>query len=134
MNCDKLEIQGFAWRTPYPRPFTHLSLEERRQLARLRESRMPVAKMATALRRHRSTIHRELKRNWLHDAEVPQAPGKEPVQPNRCFEYSVTDAPDSSVVALPPRTKNRCKLPSLRKAAFGPFSQRIARTRAPFSS
>jgi transposase, IS30 family len=46
-----------------PRLFTHLSIEERRQLSRLRESRTPVARFAVILRRHRSTIHRELNRN-----------------------------------------------------------------------
>lgn len=62
-----------------PRPFAHLSLEERRQPARLRESRISITEIATTLRRHRSTIHRELKRNWWHDTEVPQAEGYWPV-------------------------------------------------------
>ena len=60
-------------------PHSHLNLDERRRLARLRESRMPVASIATALGRHRSTIYRELKRNWRRDAEVPQADGYWPV-------------------------------------------------------
>lgn len=62
-----------------PCPFIHLSLEERRQLARLRESKLSVSGMARALGRHRSTIYRELTRNWWHDAEVPQAAGYWPV-------------------------------------------------------
>lgn len=35
--------------------------------------REPDAEIATAARRHRSTIYRELKRNWRRDAEVPQS-------------------------------------------------------------
>ena len=50
-----------------------------RQLARLHESRTPIAEIAAALGRHRSTIYRELKRNWWRDAEVPQADGYWPV-------------------------------------------------------
>jgi transposase, IS30 family len=34
-----------------PRSFAHLSLEERRRLARLRESKTPVAEIAAALGR-----------------------------------------------------------------------------------
>ena len=40
---------------------------------------MPVAEIAAALGRHRSTIHREIRRNWWHDAEVPQAEGHWPL-------------------------------------------------------
>ncbi|MBP1806930.1 helix-turn-helix domain-containing protein [Rubellimicrobium aerolatum] len=58
-----------------PCPFVHLSLEERRQLARLYESGLSVSEVARRLGRHRSTIYRELKRNWWHDTEVPQAEG-----------------------------------------------------------
>ena len=52
-----------------------LGLEERRRLFRLREAKVPVAQIAPALGRHRSTIHREIRRNGWHDAEVPQAEG-----------------------------------------------------------
>ncbi|MBP1807634.1 IS30 family transposase [Rubellimicrobium aerolatum] len=62
-----------------PCPFVHLSLEERRQLARLREQKIAIDEIARRLGRHRSTIYRELKRNWWHDAEVPQAKGYWPV-------------------------------------------------------
>ncbi|TNC46254.1 IS30 family transposase [Rubellimicrobium rubrum] len=62
-----------------PCSFVHLSLEERRQLARLREQKIAVDEIACRLGRHRSTIYRELKRNFWHDAEVPQAEGYWPV-------------------------------------------------------
>ena len=58
-----------------PCPFVHLSLEERRRLMRLREAKVRVDEIARQLVRHRSTIYREIKRNWWHDAEVPQAEG-----------------------------------------------------------
>ena len=57
----------------------HLSLEERRRIHRLREAKVSVAGIAAALGRHRSTIHRELRRNWWRDAEVPQAEGHWPL-------------------------------------------------------
>ena len=62
-----------------PRSFVHLGLEERRRIHRLREAKVPVARIATALGRHRSTIHREIARNGWRDAEVPQAEGYWPL-------------------------------------------------------
>ena len=62
-----------------PRSFVHLGLEERRRIHRLCEAKVPVARIATALGRHRSTIHREIARNWWRDAEVPQAEGYWPL-------------------------------------------------------
>ena len=38
-----------------------------------------MARIAAALGRHRSTIHREIARNWWRDAEVPQAEGYWPL-------------------------------------------------------
>lgn len=62
-----------------PRLYVHLGPEERRRLHRLREAKTPVAEIAAALGRHRSTIHREIRRNWWHDVEVPQAAGYWPL-------------------------------------------------------
>lgn len=50
-----------------PRPYIHLSLEDRRKIARWLDAKMPVLEMAQHLGRHRSTIHRELKRNRVLD-------------------------------------------------------------------
>ena len=58
-----------------PSSYVHLDIEERRRICRLREAKVPAARIAAALGRHRSTIHREIRRNWWHDAEVPQAEG-----------------------------------------------------------
>ena len=62
-----------------PCSYVHLGLEERRRIHGLREAKVPVAEIAAALGRHRSAIHREIRRNWWHDAEVPQAEGYWPL-------------------------------------------------------
>ncbi len=62
-----------------PCPFVHLSLEERRQLARLREQKIAIDEIARRPGRHRSTVYHELKRNCWYDAEVLQAEGYWPV-------------------------------------------------------
>lgn len=62
-----------------PCSYAHLGLEERRRLFRLREAKTPVAQIAAALGRHRSTIHRGIARNWWHDAEAPKAEGYWPM-------------------------------------------------------
>lgn len=62
-------------------PCSHveLNIEERRILARLLHHKAKVVEIARALSRHRSTIYREIKRNWWHDTEVPEADGYWPV-------------------------------------------------------
>ena len=62
-----------------PCSYVHLCLEERRRIHRLREAKVPIAEIAAALGRHRSTIHREIARNWWHDVEVPQVEGYWPL-------------------------------------------------------
>ena len=52
-----------------------LSMEERRQIERLRLARTPVARIAARLQRHRSTIHRELRRNRFAEQELPELDG-----------------------------------------------------------
>lgn len=47
--------------------FSHLTLDERRLLARLRDAGVPVSRIAERLGRHASTIYRELKRNHFTD-------------------------------------------------------------------
>lgn len=49
------------------RAFNHLTLDERRLLARLRDAGVPVSRIAERLGRHVSTIYRELKRNHFAD-------------------------------------------------------------------
>lgn len=53
----------------------HLTLDERRILARLLHQKISIAQTAAQLGRHRSTIHREIRRNFWHDPEVPMATG-----------------------------------------------------------
>lgn len=49
--------------------YTHLSLDERRELFRLRSAKIPMRVIAQRLNRHPSTLYREIKRNWFHDEE-----------------------------------------------------------------
>ena len=57
------------------RSFVQLSLDERRIIARMHEKKISQAEIARALRRDRSTICRELRRNFWHDRDVPIAEG-----------------------------------------------------------
>ncbi len=50
-------------------PNTHLSLDERRELFRLRSAKIPMRAIAHRLNRHPSTLYREIKRNWFQDEE-----------------------------------------------------------------
>lgn len=63
-----------------------LNVEERKILARLLHHKTRVAEIARVLSRHRSTIYREKKRNWWHDAEVPQADGYWPLTAQKLAE------------------------------------------------
>jgi transposase, IS30 family len=47
--------------------YNHLPLDERRLIFQLREAKVSVPKIAERLGRHRSTIHREIRRNWFDD-------------------------------------------------------------------
>lgn len=58
-----------------PRSYVHLSIEDRRKIARWHDARMPVLEIAQRLGRHRATIHRELKRNRFVDAELQHLSG-----------------------------------------------------------
>lgn len=58
-----------------PRSYAHLSLEDRRKIARWHDAKMPVLEIAARLGRHRATIHRELKRNRFVDAELQDLSG-----------------------------------------------------------
>jgi IS30 family transposase len=47
--------------------YDHLTLGERKLIFQLREAKMSVPRIAERLCRHRSTIHREIRRNWHDD-------------------------------------------------------------------
>ncbi|MDI6028509.1 helix-turn-helix domain-containing protein [Corticibacterium sp. UT-5YL-CI-8] len=57
------------------RSFVQLSLDERRVIARMHEKKISQAEIARTLCRDRSTISRELRRNFWYDREVPIAEG-----------------------------------------------------------
>ncbi len=57
------------------RPDRKLNLDERRILATMLQANATKTTIAETFGRDRSTIHREIKRNWWHDTEVPQADG-----------------------------------------------------------
>jgi transposase, IS30 family len=59
-------------------PYTHLSLSERRETARMHAAKIPLRVIAKRLQRHRSTLYREIQRNWVHDEE-PLYRGSSPV-------------------------------------------------------
>ncbi len=58
--------------------YGHLTLDERRRMFQLREARQPVALIAATLGRHKSTIYRELRRNFFR-GEGPEWQGYFPV-------------------------------------------------------
>lgn len=50
--------------------YKHLTIEDRRQIYRLRSQNVSVTEIATQLGRHRSTIYREIQRNtFLKDED-----------------------------------------------------------------
>ncbi len=55
--------------------YAHLSLEERRKLAKWREAKVTIPEIADRLGRAPSTIYRELKRNFFDDKELPELIG-----------------------------------------------------------
>lgn len=57
------------------RCYPHLNLDERRNLAKWLEAKMPVKEIADNLDRAPSTIYREIKRNYYRDEEIPELNG-----------------------------------------------------------
>jgi len=47
--------------------YDHLTLDERRLIFELREAKVSIPNIAARLGRHRSTTHREIRRNWFDD-------------------------------------------------------------------
>ena len=71
-----------GWRTGRCCP--HLSLEERRKIAKWREGKMPVPEIADRLGRAASSIYREIKRNVFDDTELPELSGYYAVNLRTC--------------------------------------------------
>lgn len=59
--------------------YGHLTLVERRLIYRLWEAKAGIRQIAERLGRHRSTIYREVRRNWYDDAEAPRMSGYFPL-------------------------------------------------------
>ena len=55
--------------------YKQLSITERRRIERWRHTKVPVNEMACVLKRCRSTIFRELKRNHFSDECIPKCDG-----------------------------------------------------------
>ncbi len=55
--------------------YSHLSLEERRKIAKWLTANMPIAEIADRLGRDASTIYRDIKRNRYTDRELPELDG-----------------------------------------------------------
>lgn len=66
--------------------YPHLSLEERRKIAKWREAKMSIPEIAERLCRAASTIYRELKRNVFVDSELPQLNGYFAVTAQEAYE------------------------------------------------
>lgn len=62
-----------------PRPYSHLSLDDRRRIYRMQAKKLPIEEIARALGKHRSTIYREVKRNTFVDREWRDCDGYFPV-------------------------------------------------------
>ena len=54
---------------------TELDLRERRAIEDMLNAKVPVSKIAAEIGRHRSTVHREIKRNRYCDDELPNLNG-----------------------------------------------------------
>ena len=52
--------------------YTQLSYQERRKIESWWLAKVPVAEMARVLKRHKSTIFREIKRNFWADDSLPK--------------------------------------------------------------
>ncbi len=57
------------------RTYSQIDMDERRKIARWRTAGISVDVIAEKLRRHRSTIFRELRRNTFEDREMPDLNG-----------------------------------------------------------
>ena len=55
--------------------YTQLSITERRRIERWRHAKVPVNEMARVLKRCRSTIFREIRRNYFSDINLPKYDG-----------------------------------------------------------
>lgn len=69
-----------------PRPYIHLDLSERRQLAKWRGAKIPMKEIALRLGRAPSTLYREVRRNAFTDRELPQLNGYYAINAQETYE------------------------------------------------
>ena len=62
-----------------PRPYCHLSLDDRRRVHRMQAKKLPIEEIARALGRHRSTSYRKVRRKTFVDREWRECDGYFPV-------------------------------------------------------
>ena len=55
--------------------YTELDLRERRAIEDMLDAKVPIARIAVEIGRHRSTVYREIKRNYSTDDELPELNG-----------------------------------------------------------
>ncbi len=66
--------------------YSHLSLEDRRKIAKWLTAKMPIAEIADRLGRDASTIYRDIKRNRYTDSELPELDGYHAVTAQDMYE------------------------------------------------
>jgi IS30 family transposase len=57
----------YGWRALMGEQYSQIDFSEHRRIQDMYDAKMPVTAIAEALGRHRSTIHRKLRRNFYHD-------------------------------------------------------------------
>ena len=63
---------------------TELDLREGRAIEDMLNAKVPVSKIAAEIGRHRSTIYREIKRNYFADEELPYLNGYYGMNAQKC--------------------------------------------------
>jgi len=76
--------------------YTQLSMQERRRIEDWWHAKVPVAEMARVLKRHKSTIFREIKRNFWADAAFPKKNTRDTSAWRRISERSDVDLQSAS--------------------------------------
>ncbi len=82
--------------------YSQLSLSERRRIENWWHAKVPVAEMARVLKRHKSTIFREIRRNFWADDSLPRK------YPGYFGSWSMTSIPICSPSSWLTLRKTKC--------------------------